>query len=119
MRSFLILTSLALTCVSASPRLTCNVPHVGGGHDDGPAINAAFKQCAKGGKVVLDQYYSVDSLLFTTGLDDVEVELSGTGEQFCFGIGSLIKHTIHVTVQYTPDIAKWSPQSYYLTYQNS
>ena len=30
------------------------------------------------GKVVLDKYYSVDSLLLTTGLDDVEIELSGT-----------------------------------------
>lgn len=42
----------------------------------------------------------MDSLLFTTGLDDVEIELSGT-------------------LQYTPDIAKWSPQSYFLTYQNA
>ena len=62
-----------------SARLSCKVPHLGGGRDDGPAINAAFKRCAKNGKVVLDQYYSVDSLLFTTGLDDVEIELSGTG----------------------------------------
>ncbi|KIP03359.1 glycoside hydrolase family 28 protein [Phlebiopsis gigantea 11061_1 CR5-6] len=93
------LVALAFAC-GAAARLTCTVPHVGAGHDDGPAINAAFQRCAKSGRVVLDQYYSVDSLLLTTGLDDVEVELSGT-------------------VQYTPDIAKWSPQSYYLTYQNS
>ncbi|KAK7686032.1 hypothetical protein QCA50_010843 [Cerrena zonata] len=33
-------------------------------------------------------------------LDDVEIELSGT-------------------IQYTPDIAKWSPQSLFLTYQNA
>jgi len=86
--------------MAASARLDCNVAHLGGGRDDGPAINAAFERCAKNGKVVLDQYYSVDSLLFTTGLDDVEIELSGT-------------------LQYTPDIAKWSPQSYFLTYQNA
>jgi hypothetical protein len=70
---------LASLCAVASARLSCKVPHLGGGRDDGPAINAAFERCAKGGKVVLDQYYSVDTLLFTTGLDDVEIELSGTG----------------------------------------
>ncbi|GJE94846.1 glycoside hydrolase family 28 protein [Phanerochaete sordida] len=91
---------LALFCTTAFARLDCKVPHLGGGGDDGPAINAAFERCAKNGKVVLDQYYSVDTLLFTTGLDDVEIELSGT-------------------LQYTPDIAKWSPQSYFLTYQNA
>ena len=73
----------------AVARLTCTVPHVGAGHDDGPAINAAFERCAKGGRVVLDQYYSVDSLLFTTGLDDVEVELSGTGECYIIRIGEV------------------------------
>ena len=73
----LLFTSLALMVLA---RLSCRVPHSGGGGDDGPAINAAFQRCAKNGKVVLDQYYSVDSLLFTVGLDDVEVELSGTRE---------------------------------------
>ena len=77
----LFLTLLSLACLSVtSARLSCKVPHLGGGRDDGPAINAAFKRCAKNGKVVLDQYYLVDSLLFTVGLDDVEVELSGTRE---------------------------------------
>lgn len=76
----LTLLSVSLCAVLASARLDCKVPHLGGGQDDGPAINAAFKRCAKNGKVVLDKYYSVDSLLFTTGLDDVEIELSGTGQ---------------------------------------
>ena len=71
---------LATLCTVASARLTCKVPHLGGGRDDGPAINAAFERCASKGKVVLDKYYLVDSLLLTTGLDDVEVELSGTGK---------------------------------------
>ncbi|EKM57997.1 glycoside hydrolase family 28 protein [Phanerochaete carnosa HHB-10118-sp] len=95
--SVLLLASL---CVAAFARLECKVPHLGGGRDDGPAISAAFQRCAKNGKVVLDQYYSVDSLLLITGLDDVEIVLSGT-------------------LQYTPDIAKWSPQSLFLTYQNA
>lgn len=74
----IILIFASAFAAAAHARLSCKVPHIGGGRDDGPAINAAFERCAKNGKVVLDQYYSVDSLLFTTGLDDVEIELSGT-----------------------------------------
>ncbi|KAI0676372.1 pectin lyase-like protein [Trametes maxima] len=81
-------------------RKTCRVPAIGGGEDDGPAINAAFERCATNAKIVLDKYYVVDTLLLTRGLQNVDIELSGT-------------------VQYTPDIAKWSPQSLYLTYQNA
>ncbi|KAI0346446.1 pectin lyase-like protein [Trametopsis cervina] len=98
MRTLAIL--LASLVVGATARLSCKVTSLGGGRDDGPAINAAFKRCAKNGKVTLDKYYSVNSLLFTTGLDDIQVELSGT-------------------VQYTPNIAKWSPESYFLEYQNA
>ncbi|KAI0370532.1 pectin lyase-like protein [Pilatotrama ljubarskyi] len=90
-------TALAL---AHNTRKTCKVPAIGGGEDDGPAINAAFKKCSSNSKIVLDMYYVVDTLLLTEGLDNVEIELSGT-------------------VQYTPDIARWSPQSLYLTYQNA
>ncbi|KAI0077403.1 pectin lyase-like protein [Panus rudis PR-1116 ss-1] len=93
----LVLTALA---TSALARLTCDVKNLGGGQDDGPNILAAFKRCAKNGRVKLDKYYVVDTLLLTDGLNDVEIELSGT-------------------IQYTPNIAKWSPQSLYLTYQNA
>ncbi|KAI0760371.1 pectin lyase-like protein [Fomes fomentarius] len=92
--TFAFLAALALA------RRSCKVPAIGGGEDDGPAINAAFKRCAKKSRVVLDKYYVVDTLLLTEDLDDVQIELSGT-------------------VQYTPDIARWSPQSLYLTYQNA
>ena len=71
--------TLASLAAVASARLTCTVPHLGGGQDDGPAINAAFKRCAKNGKITLNKYYSVNSLLLHTNLDDVEIELSGTG----------------------------------------
>ncbi|KAI0701363.1 pectin lyase-like protein [Cytidiella melzeri] len=91
---------LAYLVMLATARLSCEVASLGGGRDDGPAINAAFQRCAKKGKVTLDKYYLVDSLLLTTGLDDVEVELSGM-------------------LQYSPNIAKWSPQSYFLEYQNA
>ncbi|KAI0763430.1 pectin lyase-like protein [Trametes elegans] len=79
---------------------TCVVPAIGGGEDDGPAINAAFERCSHSSKIVLDKYYVVDTLLLAKDLYNVEIELSGT-------------------VQYTPDIAKWSPQSLYLVYQNA
>jgi galacturan 1,4-alpha-galacturonidase len=76
----MLISAFLVSCfvAIASARLSCKVPHLGGGRDDGPAINAAFQTCAKNGKVILDQYYLVDSLLFTVGLDDVEIDLSGT-----------------------------------------
>ncbi|KAI0716739.1 pectin lyase-like protein [Earliella scabrosa] len=94
-----LLTLASLSAVALA-RKSCKVHAIGGGEDDGPAINAAFERCAKKSRVVLDKYYVVDTLLVTKDLDDVEIELSGT-------------------IQYTPNIAKWSPQSLYLTYQNA
>ncbi|KAI8972908.1 pectin lyase-like protein [Trametes punicea] len=91
---------LAHNTPSHSSRKTCEVPAKGAGQDDGPTINSVFKKCSRNSKIVLDKYYVVDTLLLTENLDDVEIELSGT-------------------VQYTPDIAKWSPQSLYLVYQNA
>lgn len=49
-----------------------------GGQDDGPNILKAFSECARNGKVVLDKYYVVDTLLMMTGLKNVEIELTGT-----------------------------------------
>ncbi|KZS92111.1 pectin lyase-like protein [Sistotremastrum niveocremeum HHB9708] len=79
---------------------TCTVVARGAGQDDGPSINAAFQECSKNSKVVLNDYYVVNTLLKTTGLSNVQIELSGT-------------------VQYTPNIAYWSPNSYPLIYQNA
>ncbi|KAH9940304.1 pectin lyase-like protein [Amylocystis lapponica] len=100
MLTAILLIASLLACSRASDAKVCAVTPLGGGQDDGPNINAAFQDCAQNATVVLDQYYVVDTLLFTTGLSDVDVLLSGT-------------------VQYTPDIAKWSPQSYYMTFQNA
>lgn len=80
MRSLGLILSLATLASVATARLTCTVKNLGGGQDDGPNILAAFQRCAKNGKVTLDKYYVVDTLLLTTGLDDVEIELSGTSE---------------------------------------
>ena len=99
---FLLFTSLF--AILAQSRKTCHVIPLTGGQDSGPRILEALSTtgtgCGLGGKVVLDGYYLVDTVLETTGLRDVEIELSGT-------------------LQYTPDIAKWSNTSIYLTYQVS
>ncbi|KAH7915770.1 glycoside hydrolase family 28 protein [Hygrophoropsis aurantiaca] len=79
---------------------TCTVVPLGGGQDDGPNILSALAQCNNGGTVVLNQYYVVGTVLVTNGLKDIGIKLSGV-------------------VQYTPDIAYWSPNSLYLTYQNA
>ncbi|KAB2572844.1 Glycoside hydrolase family 28 [Lasiodiplodia theobromae] len=47
--------------------------------DDAVAIRAAFDECGHGGKVVfLNETYYVNSVLNTSGLEDVDIELHGT-----------------------------------------
>jgi galacturan 1,4-alpha-galacturonidase len=75
--SFVAAVAAFLLVPFASARLSCVVKGLGNGQDDGPNILAAFQRCKKNGRVTLAGYYSVDTLLMTTGLDDVEVELSG------------------------------------------
>lgn len=79
---FLSLVITASLVVAVSARLSCIVKALGGGQDDGPNILKAFDRCKSKGKVILDQYYVIDTLLLTTGLDDVEIELSGTSKDF-------------------------------------
>ena len=55
---------------------TCEVP--GGTSDDGPAIKAALVSCNNGGTVVLDKTYTIATVLETTGLNNVGIQLSGT-----------------------------------------
>ncbi|KAI0732704.1 pectin lyase-like protein [Fomitopsis betulina] len=95
------LVSFALFALTTSAyERVCRVIPLGGGQDDGPTINRIFAECASEATIVLDGYYSVNTLLLTGGLNHVDVLLSGT-------------------VQYTPDIAYWSPNSLYLTFQNA
>jgi galacturan 1,4-alpha-galacturonidase len=114
---YITLALFASLATLAVARLSCKVPSLGGGRDDGPAINAAFQRCAKNGKITLDKYYLVDSLLLTTELDDVEIELSGMRESYLIIDDIVFFDTLEV--QYSADIAKWSPQSYFLQYQNA
>jgi galacturan 1,4-alpha-galacturonidase len=108
--------ALAALAHLAAARLTCVVNGLGGGQDDGPNILTAFNRCGKNGKITLAGYYSVDTLLLTTGLDNVEIELSGTRASClsptCWAV-LIMPHLL--SVQYTPNIAKWSPQSYFLS----
>lgn len=47
--------------------------------DDAVAIRAAFDECGHGGKVVfLNETYYVNSVLNTSELEDVDIELHGT-----------------------------------------
>ncbi|KIJ62472.1 glycoside hydrolase family 28 protein [Hydnomerulius pinastri MD-312] len=105
MRFSALLAFLPVVIAASSPNVKvqgnrCTVVPLGGGQDDGPNILSAFAQCASGGTVVLDKYYVVNTVLVTTGLKDVGIELSGT-------------------VQYTPNIAYWSPNSLFMSFQNA
>lgn len=79
------LTSLALLALTASAyEKVCRVTPLGGGQDDGPTINSVFSECASEATIVLDGYYSVNTLLLTEGLNHVDILLSGTGERLVF-----------------------------------
>ncbi|KAL2820552.1 galacturan 1,4-alpha-galacturonidase B [Aspergillus cavernicola] len=79
-----VLTFLtALTSVSAGrtpSRKTCVIPASGTNTtDDAPAILHAFKRCGRGGKVVFKPTtYHVNSVLNTTWLKDVDIDIQGT-----------------------------------------
>lgn len=79
--------------------LTCEVP--GGTSDDAPAIKAALTQCNNGGTVVLDKTYTIGSVLLTTGLSNVAIQLSGT---------------VNLA---SSNLSYWTSNSYQLTYQNA
>jgi hypothetical protein len=71
--SLVALFGFALNSASAA---TCEVP--GGTSDDGPAIKAALATCNNGGTVLLDKTYTIASVLETTSLNNVAIELTGT-----------------------------------------
>lgn len=73
------LTCLLLASAAWAYEKICAVKSLGGGLDDGPNINAAFKECSENAVILLDSYYSVNTLLLTEGLNHVDIVLSGTG----------------------------------------
>jgi galacturan 1,4-alpha-galacturonidase len=75
-----ILTALAIANSAASV-YTCTVEPLGDSSlDDAPNIIAAFKECDKyNGKVVfLNETYHINTVMNTTGLSNVQVDLQGT-----------------------------------------
>ncbi len=57
----------------------CIVKPACDGSDDAPAVIEAFEKCGKNGKVVfLNETYSIQSIMNTTGLENCEVDLRGT-----------------------------------------
>lgn len=99
---------------------TCTVTPIGGGQDDGPNIIRAFDACKSGGTIVLDRYYVVNTVLVITGLQDVKIEFSSVGASRSLNTRSAsIQSTYLSAVQYTANIAYWSPNSYYMEFQNA
>ncbi|KAL0260353.1 hypothetical protein SLS55_004039 [Diplodia seriata] len=70
----------ANSILSTRARKECTVePGGSNATDDAVAIRDAFEECGLGGKVVfLNETYYVNSVLNTSGLEDVDVELHGT-----------------------------------------
>lgn len=93
-RSALIVASL----VGAGYAAVCQV--AGGTSDDSPAIKAALASCNNGGTIVLDKTYTIGSLLQTTDLHDVTIELTGT-------------------IKLSADISYWASNGFQLNYQKA
>lgn len=81
----IVLTCLALAwSIFASPSgyngtKECVVKPDPNGGDDAPAILDAFRDCGRNGKVTfLNETYHVNSVMTTTGLENVEVDIKGT-----------------------------------------
>ncbi|KAL4966725.1 pectin lyase fold/virulence factor [Aspergillus stella-maris] len=78
-----LVTLIALACTAAgrvpSPK-TCVIPASGSNTtDDAPAILSAFKQCGKHGHIIFEPTtYYVNSVLNTTWLEDVDIDIQGT-----------------------------------------
>lgn len=94
-----LLKFLALGCVvSTAAAAVCEV--AGGTADDGPAIQAALTTCNNGGTVLLDKTYTIATVLQTTSLNNVAIELTGK-------------------IILSPEISYWKASGVALTYQNA
>jgi hypothetical protein len=78
---FLVIAALFSTVVAGlSTSKVCVVPAAGNSSiDDTPAVLKAFDQCGHGGKILFENTtYHINSVMKTTGLKDVEIDLKGT-----------------------------------------
>ncbi|KAK0435475.1 pectin lyase fold/virulence factor [Desarmillaria tabescens] len=75
----IVLATLAHAGYVVQRGSVCHVHASDDSSDDAPAILSAFDRCGQGGTVVLnDELYHIESVMNTTGLRDVLVDLSGT-----------------------------------------
>jgi galacturan 1,4-alpha-galacturonidase len=91
---FVSILGFAVSALAA----TCEV--AGGTSDDGPAIAAALSTCNNGGTVVLDKTYTLATVLQTTALNNVAIQLTGT-------------------IKLSPEISYWKASGVQLTYQSA
>lgn len=89
---------LTASLVGAAYAAVCQV--AGGTSDDSAAIKTALKACNNGGTVVLDKTYTVGSLLQTTDLSNIAIELTGT-------------------IKLSADIDFWNSNGFQLNYQKA
>jgi galacturan 1,4-alpha-galacturonidase len=86
-----VLAAAAITLVTCTPaqphdndgspkeKKTCTVKPSLNGSDDAPAILKAFDSCGKNGRIVfINETYTVNTVMNTTGLENVEIDLYGT-----------------------------------------
>ncbi|KAI5287829.1 hypothetical protein KEM52_001409 [Ascosphaera acerosa] len=92
--------NLLLLAAAATARTVCHVTPSGSESvDDAPAIVKAFKDCKHNGRVVFDNStYHIRSVMSTTGLDDVEVDLKGT-LLWSKDVSYWLKHSLDVGYQ--------------------
>jgi galacturan 1,4-alpha-galacturonidase len=97
---------------------TCTIKPSLDGSDDTPAILKAFDSCGKNGRIVfINETYHVNTVMNTTGLENVDIDLYGT---------LLVKS--HPSVSSSPTFAKlykwstnityWLKASLFFGYQN-
>jgi hypothetical protein len=115
----LTLISIAITSTNAA---TCEV--AGGTSDDSAGIKAALASCNNGGTVVLDKTYTIGTVLQTTDLGNVAIELTGTIKlnpgTSCYSIENYGggREKEDVTDKET-DISYWKSNGVQLTYQST
>ncbi|KAG6896124.1 hypothetical protein C0993_008740 [Termitomyces sp. T159_Od127] len=76
----ILLFSYSLLCAHASDVKVCRVNPSGDGvSNDAPAIRKAFEECKKDGHIIFDNAtFHVESVLQTTGLSNVVIDLKST-----------------------------------------
>jgi hypothetical protein len=62
-----------------NPKKTCTIKPSLNGADDTPAILQAFQNCNKNARIVfVNETYHVNTVMNTTGLENVDIDLFGT-----------------------------------------